>query len=99
MKNQIKPDEKFIRHAPCNNCSSQDNLAIYEFHSYCFGCLQWTPLNGEQQLPIQTKRKEVLDLIEGSVNALPKRQINMRLDYIMAGIAIYLITMTNSIVW
>ena len=76
MKNQIKPDEKFIRHAPCNNCNSQDNLAIYEFHSYCFGCLQWTPLNGEQQLPIQTKRKEVLDLIEGSVNALPKRQIN-----------------------
>lgn len=75
MKNQIRPDEKFIRHAPCNNCNSQDNLAIYEFHSYCFGCLQWTPLNGEQ--PIQTKkRKEVLDLIEGNVNALPKRHIN-----------------------
>jgi len=76
MKNQIRPDEKFIRHAPCNNCSSQDNLAIYEFHSYCFGCLQWTSLNGEQQPTQQIQRREVLDLIEGSVNALPKRRIN-----------------------
>jgi twinkle protein len=75
MKNQIRPDEKFIRHAPCNNCSSQDNLAIYEFHSYCFGCQQWTSLNGEQQTQT-TQRREVLDLIEGTVNALPKRQIN-----------------------
>ena len=84
MKNQIRADEKFVRHAPCNNCNSQNNLAIYEFHSYCFGCLQWTslagfksvvPANGEQ--PIQKiQRKEMLDLIEGSVNALPKRQIN-----------------------
>jgi twinkle protein len=83
MKNQIRADEKFVRHAPCNNCNSQNNLAIYEFHSYCFGCLQWTslagfksvvPANGE---PIQKiQRKEMLDLIEGSVNALPKRQIN-----------------------
>jgi len=75
MKNQIRADEKFIRHAPCNDCGSKNNLGIFTNHTYCFGCLMWKPLN-ENQITQTTQRTQVLDLITGAVNALPKRKIN-----------------------
>ena len=27
----------YVKHAPCPNCGSRDNLAIYADHEYCFG--------------------------------------------------------------
>jgi hypothetical protein len=32
-------NSKFIEHAPCRECGSPDNVAVYEDgHGYCFGC-------------------------------------------------------------
>lgn len=28
---------KFLHHAPCPKCGSENNLAVYDDHSYCFG--------------------------------------------------------------
>ena len=49
-------EEKFLGHAPCNNCGSRDNLAIYQNHSYCFGCKIYIKHDG-QVLDQQPKPK------------------------------------------
>ena len=69
-------EEKFLYHAPCNNCGSKDNLAIYQNHSYCFGCKIYIKHDG-QVLDQQPKpKKEFKDMITGITEALPKRKIN-----------------------
>ena len=35
----------FIKHLPCPNCGSKDNLAEYIDHYYCFGCSHWKSKN------------------------------------------------------
>jgi len=35
----------FIKHMPCSNCGSKDNLAEYVDHYYCFGCGHWKSKN------------------------------------------------------
>jgi twinkle protein len=65
---------KFLHHSPCENCGSRDNLAVYEDHTYCFGCQQYNQLNGE--LPEVKQKTEFKDMIEGIVEALPSRKIN-----------------------
>ena len=67
--------DKFIRHAPCPNCSSRDNLAIYENHSYCFGCEQHTTFNKDNQPTTPIPRKAFKEMITGINEALPKRKI------------------------
>ena len=37
---------EFLRHDPCSACGSSDGLAVYEDHSYCFVCHQWTAADG-----------------------------------------------------
>ena len=69
-------NDKFLRHAPCNNCSSRDNLAIYENHSFCFGCKQFTYFNSNDKPTTPTPRKEFTNMITGINEALPKRHIN-----------------------
>jgi len=34
----VSRNSEFIRHKPCPNCGSKDNLAEYTDHEYCFGC-------------------------------------------------------------
>jgi twinkle protein len=65
--------EKFIRHAPCENCGSRDNLAIYQNHTYCFGCYDYKKTSGE--LP-DLPKKEITNMINGINEALPKRKID-----------------------
>jgi twinkle protein len=65
---------KFLHHSPCENCGSRDNLAVYEDHTYCFGCQQYNQLNGE--LPEVKEKTELTDMIDGIVEALPSRKIN-----------------------
>ena len=36
---------QFIKHSPCSQCGSKDNLAEYSDHYYCFGCGYWKPKN------------------------------------------------------
>ena len=38
-------NSKFIEHAPCRECGSPDNVAVYEDgHGYCFGAVR-RPIN------------------------------------------------------
>ena len=73
---ELSKEDKFVRHAPCNNCGSKDNLAIYSTHSYCFGCKIYIKHDG-QVLDQQPKPKtEFKDMITGKTEALPRRKIN-----------------------
>ena len=69
-------NEKFLRHAPCNNCGSRDNLAIYENHTYCFGCRIYLKTNGQTLDPQPIIKKEITNMITGITEALPTRKIN-----------------------
>ena len=31
-------ESTFLKHAPCPQCGSKDNLGVYDDHSFCFGC-------------------------------------------------------------
>ena len=64
----------FIRHAPCENCGSRDNLAIYLNHTYCFGCHNYEKTHGE--LPKVATTKQNINMISGITEALPKRKLN-----------------------
>ena len=64
---------KFIQHSPCENCGSRDNLGVWEDHTFCFGCRDYQKTNGE--LP-EIKEKEITNMIQGIVEALPSRKIN-----------------------
>ena len=64
----------FLYHSPCENCGSRDNCAVYDDHTYCFGCHTYEKNNGE--LPKIEKQKIISDMIEGIVEALPSRKID-----------------------
>ena len=69
-----KSEDKFLFHAPCESCGSRDNLAVYENHTYCFGCQQHKMNDGEvQQIK---KEKTFKDMITGQIEPLIKRNIN-----------------------
>ena len=70
----MNQENKFLHHSPCENCGSRDNLAVYEDHTYCFGCRQYNQLNGE--LPKVKEKTEFKDMIDGIVEALPSRKID-----------------------
>ena len=66
----------FIRHSPCPDCGSRDNLAVYTNHTYCFGCFTHKFTN-EQAAPAATiKVKEKTNMIEGITEALATRKID-----------------------
>jgi twinkle protein len=64
----------FLHHSPCENCGSRDNCAVYDDHTYCFGCHSYEKTNGE--LPKNFKKKIISDMIEGITEALPSRKID-----------------------
>ena len=66
---------EFVRHEPCPECNSRDNLARYsDGHAYCFGCEYREPAVGEVNEFTNTKKQT--DMITGQVEALSKRQID-----------------------
>ena len=65
---------EFIKHSPCPDCGSRDNLAIYTNHTYCFGCHTHKFTNQKNQEV--KKEKEITDMIEGITEALPSRKID-----------------------
>ena len=62
-------NEKFLHHAPCEDCGSRDNLGIYENHTYCFGCHKYTA--GGETTEI-TKPKIIRNMITGEYEPLSK---------------------------
>ena len=69
---KTNPEEKFLHHAPCENCGSRDNLGVYEDHTYCFGCHEYKKTNGD----LPQKPKVISNMIEGIYEALPSRKID-----------------------
>tara|TARA_R100000231_G_scaffold3046_3_gene5603 strand:+ start:2540 stop:4144 length:1605 start_codon:yes stop_codon:yes gene_type:complete len=64
----------FVRHAPCPDCGSRDNLAIYTNHTYCFGCHNYK-FTDEQKQNLQIKNKKG-DMLKGNFDRLTKRKID-----------------------
>ena len=64
---------EFLRHEPCPNCGSKDNLARYtDGHAYCFGCDHY-----EHSSSTEVKETyKVTDLIEYEVVPLLRRGID-----------------------
>ena len=70
----MKTAEKFLGHAPCENCGSRDNLGIYENHTYCFGCHEFKV---SKHLRLTKEPEQVItDMIIGNIERLDKRKIN-----------------------
>lgn len=59
---------KLLRHDPCPECGSRDNLAVYEDGSYCFGC-NYSTGKGERR---EGDKKINKDLIPLPRKAMPK---------------------------
>lgn len=69
---------KFLRHEPCPECNSKDNLARYDDgHATCFGCgYQEQPAKAEKLEPIAPMAPPVTPLLEFvTAKALDKRGI------------------------
>ena len=63
---------KFLHHSPCENCGSKDNVAVYEDHTYCFGCHDYHKTNGE----LPEVKKVISNMIEGIYEAIPNRKLD-----------------------
>lgn len=68
-------ESEFVKHEPCPQCNSRNNLARYsDGHAWCFGCQYREPPNGIEN---NTQAKEVSDMVQGEHQALNKRKINL----------------------
>lgn len=71
-------DSTFVRHEPCPECGSKDNLARYtDGHAVCFGCDYYEHGEGQLDLPA-AKNKADFTPIEGEVRPLKARRISDR---------------------
>ena len=44
---QAQSNDQFVKHAPCKECGSPDNVAVYaDGHGYCFGCKNYKNYEG-----------------------------------------------------
>lgn len=69
-------DSTFIRHEPCPQCGSKDNLSRWsDGHGFCHGCLYYEP--GEGETTTARRERRVSDLIPpGEFLPLKKRGIS-----------------------
>jgi len=64
----------FLYHAPCSECGSKDNVAVYsDSHGHCFGCGAYFHNYQNEEQPLE---KVNTDLIKGEHKPLVRRQIN-----------------------
>ncbi len=75
MKNlKVNDTNDFVRHEPCPNCKSKDNLARYSDNSaYCFGCKYTEQSKDGKIIPTIVKQK---NLLSGEYYPLIKRKIS-----------------------
>ena len=80
-------EEKFLCHAPCNNCGSRDNLAIYQTHSYSFGCKIYIKHDGQvldQQPKPKTEFKQKPESkpeLESKPKSKPEPELESKLEW------------------
>ena len=67
-------ESEFLHHAPCDNCGSKDNVAVYsDGHTYCFGC---GVITNEKDIlnPVKNVDKNFLQY---DIRQLPKRHLDV----------------------
>ncbi len=66
----MKSKSKYLRHEPCPECGSKDNLAVFDDgHAHCFGCdYQYQPSKEKKPRPM--------------ANASPPRQVSPLIKFI-----------------
>lgn len=74
---------KFLRHLPCPQCGSRDNLGEYDDHYFCFGCKYTKKKNDihslRQRVNKTTDNKEVEML--GNFGEIPRNAMKWLLSY------------------
>ena len=74
---------KFLRHLPCPQCGSRDNLGEYDDHFFCFGCKYTKKKNDihslRQRVNKTTDNKEVEML--GNFGEIPRNAMKWLLSY------------------
>ena len=54
-------NSEFSYHAPCFECGSKDNVAVYsDSHGHCFGCGHYYSTYEKQEVAMETKNKELV---------------------------------------
>lgn len=79
----MSEESEFLKHEPCPNCGSKDNLGRYtDGHGYCFGCghhEQSEESGGEvvklTEVSASNRQKSQGLLSKGQAQALPKRRL------------------------
>lgn len=79
MHNTVSEDTSvFVRHEPCPNCGSRDNLSRYsDGHAYCFGCNYREPSSEEKASDLPS-RPPVTDFnpIYTEISSIPNRGLS-----------------------
>ena len=71
-------EAEFIRHEACPDCGSKDNLAVYDDHSYCFGCHAYNWADDDKK--VEDTRQTTKDLklcTTGEYEPLRKRKLTL----------------------
>lgn len=74
----------FIKHLPCPNCGSKDNLAEYIDHYYCFGCSHWKSKNDIKSVRSRLQSQQAMLSDEISINVtdnIPTEAMQWLLQY------------------
>lgn len=74
--NKDENDSEFIKHLPCNTCTSSDGMALYsDGHTHCFVCNTTIyPTNNSTV----AKKSLSADLLSGQAVSLPKRKLTLQ---------------------
>lgn len=66
MAEYERDESAFLRHEPCPECGSRDNLSRYASgRAYCFGCSYWEPADDAKGASSTPRKPRVFDPIEG----------------------------------
>lgn len=72
-----KTDSEFVKHEPCPECGSSDNLARYsDGHGFCFGCNHYEKGEGDGNTDGVPPPRRFEGFVAGEYRDLTKRGIN-----------------------
>jgi twinkle protein len=68
-------DSEFVRHEPCENCSSSDAFALFsDNHGFCFSCGYWKPPTGTSTIT-QSNNSASPITYSGDFVGIPSRKL------------------------
>ena len=72
MREELQTE--FVGHEPCTDCGSKDNLAVYDDHTFCFGCNTRKWLDDGESRQSQKRRPQFKQLY-GTYEAIKSRKL------------------------